>query len=108
MRTELLKTWSGRRTAVVFVTHDVDEAIYLSQRIVILRPRPGRVEEIRDVPLPERRWEQDVRDLPEFGDLRDHVWGRVREMVGTSAEWSHIHDDRGEAAATKGTVDGAA
>jgi len=89
MRTELLKTWHGQSTAVVFVTHDVDEAIYLSQRIVLLRPRPGRVDEIIDVPLPERRWETDVRALPEFQRLRDHVWQRVRDMVGASAEWSH-------------------
>ena len=81
LRRELLQLWSRRRTAVVFVTHDIDEAIYLSQRIVLLRPRPGRIDEIVDVRLPEPRWEHDVRALPAFAGLREHLWSRIRDMV---------------------------
>jgi NitT/TauT family transport system ATP-binding protein len=81
LRRDLLQLWTRRRMAVVFVTHDIDEAIFLSQRIVVLKPRPGRVDEIVDVRLPARRWEQDPRALPEFIALREHLWDRIRNMV---------------------------
>ena len=80
LRRELLQMWSRRRMAIVFVTHDIDEAILLSQRIVLLRPRPGRVDEVVDVNLPEPRWQNDPRALPRFTELRDHLWGRIHEM----------------------------
>jgi NitT/TauT family transport system ATP-binding protein len=90
MRAELSKAWSQQRTAVVFVTHDIDEAIFLSQRIVLLAPRPGRVDEIITVDLPERRWEGDLRSTPVFRELHEHLWGRIRDMVGDSAEWASL------------------
>ncbi len=98
IRAELLRLWARRRTAVVFVTHDIDEAIYLSQRIVLLQPRPGRVDEIIDVRLPESRWEGDVRTHPAFVSTREHLWDRVREMVGDSPEWARLggHSDDGD------------
>jgi NitT/TauT family transport system ATP-binding protein len=80
LRRELLQMWSRRRMAIVFVTHDIDEAVLLSQRIVLLRPRPGRVDEIIDVDLPEPRWQNDPRTLPAFGEMREHLWERIREM----------------------------
>lgn len=88
LRRELLQMWTRRRTAVVFVTHDIDEAIYLSQRIVLLRPRPGRIDEIVDVRLPAPRWQSDPRALPAFAELREHLWDRIRAMVrdGTQLE----------------------
>ncbi len=90
LRRELLHLWSARRTAVVFVTHDIEEAIFLSQRIVLLRPRPGRIDEIVEVRLPERRWEYDPRSLPEFVRLREHLWDRIRNMVREGAELEEL------------------
>ena len=81
LRRDLLKLWSRRRTAIVFVTHDIDEAIFLSQRIVLLRPRPGSIDEILDVRFPDPRWEKDPRALPEFAALREHLWDRIRDML---------------------------
>jgi NitT/TauT family transport system ATP-binding protein len=81
LRTELLQLWARRRMAVVFVTHDIDEAILLSQRIILLRPRPGRIDEIVDVHLPAPRWEHDPRAMPAFIELREHLWDRIRNMV---------------------------
>lgn len=80
LRNELLRMWERRRTAIVFVTHDIDEAVLLSQRIVLLRPRPGRIQEILDVDLPGPRWKKDVRVLPAFTSLRTHLWERIQEM----------------------------
>lgn len=81
LRGELLRMWSRRRMAVVFVTHDIDEAILLSQRIILLRPRPGRIEQIVTVDLPEPRWQNDPRGLPAFAALRSHLWGRIQGMA---------------------------
>lgn len=86
LRRELLQLWSHRRMAIVFVTHDIDEAIYLSQRIIVLRPRPGRVDEIVDVDLPAPRWENDPRANPKFIELREHLWDRVRRMADEGSE----------------------
>jgi len=80
LRGELLRLWDRRRMAVVFVTHDIDEAIILSQRIVVLRPRPGRLDAIVPVDLPAPRWETDPRGLPAFADLRRQLWDRIHAM----------------------------
>ena len=80
LRNELRQMWSRRRMAIVFVTHDIDEAILLSQRIVLLKPRPGRIDEIVDVNLPEPRWQSDPRALPRFAQLREHLWNRIHAM----------------------------
>jgi NitT/TauT family transport system ATP-binding protein len=80
LRNELLRMWERRRIAIVFVTHDIDEAVLLSQRIVLMRPRPGRVDEILDVELPGARWDKDVRALPAFTALRTHLWDRIQAM----------------------------
>ena len=85
LRAELLRMWARRRMAVVFVTHDIDEAILLSQRIVMLRPRPGRIDTIIDVDLPQPRWEGDPRALPAFAALRRDLWGRIHAMAQDGA-----------------------
>jgi NitT/TauT family transport system ATP-binding protein len=74
----------------VFVTHDIDEAVYLSQRVVMLRPRPGRVDEIVEVKLPEPRWERDPRADPAFIELRQHLWDRIQNMVRDGAELEEL------------------
>jgi NitT/TauT family transport system ATP-binding protein len=89
MRQELLRIWSERRCAVMFVTHDIDEAIFLSQRIVLLQPRPGQVDKIFPVDLPDRRWDADLREDQEFSRLHHELWERIRDMVGSAGEWSH-------------------
>jgi NitT/TauT family transport system ATP-binding protein len=86
MQIELMKIWVGRKSTVVFVTHSVDEAILLSDRIVLLRPRPGQVAEIIDVDLPHPRWTYDVRACPEFVALRLYLWDRIRAMVATDPQ----------------------
>ena len=69
MQEELLKIWSQFNTTVVFVTHDIDEAIYMSDRIVIMTPRPGRIERVIEVPLDRPR----QRNHPRFLALRAEI-----------------------------------
>jgi NitT/TauT family transport system ATP-binding protein len=90
LRQELLRLWSRRRIAIVFVTHDIDEAILLSQRVVLLRPRPGRIDTIVDVHLPEPRWQNDPRPLPAFTELREQLWERIRAMARDGAQLEEL------------------
>lgn len=76
MQEQLLETWSKQRRTVLFVTHDVDEAVYLANRVVVMAARPGRIKEIIDVPLPYPRAE-DMRLSPEFTEIRNRVWHAV-------------------------------
>jgi NitT/TauT family transport system ATP-binding protein len=77
---DLLTLWSEERKTVVFVTHSMEEAIYLSDRVVVLSPRPGRVHEVLDVPLPRPRDAADVRAGVEFTRLVDSLWKILRKL----------------------------
>jgi len=78
MQDFLLEVWEEERKTALLVTHDIDEAIYLADRTVVMTARPGRVREIIDVDLPRpRRYE--MRSEKSFIALRDHVTGIVRE-----------------------------
>jgi NitT/TauT family transport system ATP-binding protein/sulfonate transport system ATP-binding protein len=63
MQDEVLRVWQARGTTMVLVTHDIDEAIYMSDRIVLMSPRPGRVERTIDVPLERPRQRNSARFL---------------------------------------------
>ena len=69
MQDEVLRLWEARRTTMLLVTHDIDEAIYMSDRIMIMTPRPGRIE--RTIPIPLARPRQ--RDNAEFLRLRSDI-----------------------------------
>jgi NitT/TauT family transport system ATP-binding protein len=77
---DLLRLWSEERKTVVFVTHSMEEAIYLSDRVVVLSPRPGRVHTVIDVSLPRPRESADVRATAEFAALVDNLWKILRKL----------------------------
>ena len=78
LQTELLETWEKEKKTCFFITHDVEEAIILAQRVVIMSARPGRVKEIVPVNIPYPRT-QETKMTKEFLDLKVHVWGQVRK-----------------------------
>src|SRR4051812_48621849 len=63
---------------VVFVTHDIDESVYLGDRVVVLTPSPTEVQEVLDVDLPQPRDQVETKELPEFAQLRGHVWRSIK------------------------------
>jgi len=77
MQDFLLEIWEEERKAVMLVTHDIDEAIYLADRTIVMSTSPGRVSELIEIDLPRpRRYE--MRSEPRFIELRDHVTRIVR------------------------------
>lgn len=76
LQTELLHTWETERKTCFFITHDVEEAVILSQRVVIMSARPGRIKEIVDVDIPYPR-NQETKLTPRFGEIKNHVWSEV-------------------------------
>jgi len=81
MQMELMRIWSQQQATVLFVTHSVDEAIVLSDRIVLMGPRPGRIVETLDVDLDRPRWAYDARADDRYIRLRAHLSSRMRELV---------------------------
>ena len=78
LQEELLKIWSQTDTTVIFVTHSIDEAVYLSDRVAVMQARPGRIKEEVAVDLPRPRWEGDVKAHPRFAQLRTHLRESLR------------------------------
>jgi NitT/TauT family transport system ATP-binding protein len=76
LQDQLLDAWSVEPRTIFFITHDVDEAVYLANRVVVMAPRPGRIETVIDVDLPYPR-AFDMRTQPEFNRLRRQVWDAV-------------------------------
>ncbi|NLH22475.1 MAG: ABC transporter ATP-binding protein [Methanothrix sp.] len=77
MQSELLRIWQEEKQTVVFVTHSVDEAIYLADRIVIMSARPGRIKDIIDIDLPRPR----NRTSPDVNLIRDRILSDLRSEI---------------------------
>ena len=77
---ELLRIWEQTRKTIVFITHSIDEAIFLSDRIAIMTRRPGTVKAILDVPLPRPR-APEVRNSEAFVRLRQQAWDVLKDEV---------------------------
>src|ERR1700691_5550938 len=78
MQAELLKIWSAARKTVVFITHQINEAIYLADRVVVMSARPGRVKDIFRIPFDRPRTLSLKRD-PRFLEIEDAIWSLVEE-----------------------------
>ncbi|MGW5188080.1 ABC transporter ATP-binding protein [Kribbella sp. NPDC004138] len=76
MQDQLLATWTEEKRTVMFITHDVEEAVYLANRVVVMAARPGRIHSIIPVDLPYPRTEV-LRLSDDFARLRNHVWNSV-------------------------------
>lgn len=79
LQEDLLQFHQNTQKTVIFVTHSMEEAVRLGDRVVLLSPRPGRVQESVDVPLPRPR-QDGIDRLPEFIELKEYLWQKLREM----------------------------
>jgi NitT/TauT family transport system ATP-binding protein len=80
MQIELLTTWQRSRKTVLFVTHQLDEAAYLGDRVIVLSARPGHVRATVDVPFARPR-PLELKHTPEFAGKVDEVWRLIRDEV---------------------------
>ncbi|HEU5283582.1 MAG TPA: ABC transporter ATP-binding protein [Burkholderiales bacterium] len=81
----ILHLFRLEKATIVFVTHDVEEAIYLGQRVVLMAPRPGRIDTVYQVPLPAAR-NQEMKLAPEFLRLKREIVQRIRETSGMKTD----------------------
>jgi NitT/TauT family transport system ATP-binding protein len=81
LQIELLRIWRNTGKTIVFITHGIDEAIVLGQRVAVMTARPGRIKHVLDIPDELHSDTDDVRSLPTFGQTRHDVWSLLREEV---------------------------
>ncbi len=92
MQLELARIWHEDQRTVVFVTHDIEEALFLSDRVVVMSARPGRIAHVVDVPFGRPR-DEHLRGTAEFAALKEQTWEMLRDasgaaLVGAGAETS--------------------
>jgi NitT/TauT family transport system ATP-binding protein len=78
---ELLRIWRATGKTIIFITHGIDEAVVLGQRVAVMTSRPGRIKHVVEIPEALRNESEDVRSLPEFGPVRHEVWSLLRDEV---------------------------
>jgi NitT/TauT family transport system ATP-binding protein len=81
MQQELIHIWEGNRKTVVFITHSIDEAIMMGDRIMMLTAHPGRVKQVFDIDLPRPRNIAEIRANPHFAELFTGIWGLLKIEV---------------------------
>ena len=85
LQCELLRIWEQSRKTIVFITHGIDEAVFLGQRVAVMSSRPGTIKHV--VPIPsEFKAGEDIRAHPELGRLRHEIWSLLHEEVVRARE----------------------
>ncbi len=101
LQDELLRIWRTTGTTAVFITHGIEEAVYLGQRVAILSSRPGRLKQVVDIDLGDREGERDLRSDPDFVGYRHQIWSLLHDEVERAQRAGHhkIQPDGTERAA---------
>jgi NitT/TauT family transport system ATP-binding protein len=96
LQEELLRIWDEQKKTVVFITHSVDEAVYLGDRIMVMTAQPGRVKALVPVPLDRPRNIIELQKSPVFGELISRIWSGLREEVqrARAREYTEAADDK--------------
>ncbi|MCX6179641.1 MAG: ABC transporter ATP-binding protein [Chlorobiales bacterium] len=85
LQNELIRIWEGTQTTVIFVTHSIDEAVFLADRVAVVTARPGRIKEIIEIDLPRPR-NAELRSSNEFAANRHKVWGALKAEVNKAQQ----------------------
>lgn len=86
LQSELLRIWEATKKTIIFITHGIEEAVYLGQRVAVMTSRPGRIKQVIDIPFQSRRSEEDLRSNPDFVKLRHEVWELLKDEVSKAQE----------------------
>lgn len=86
LQSELLRIWEATKKTIIFITHGIEEAVYLGQRVAVMTSRPGRIKKVIDIPFESRRSEEDLRSHPDFVKLRHEVWDLLKDEVTRAQE----------------------
>jgi sulfonate transport system ATP-binding protein len=81
LQQQLLALWSATAKTIVFITHDLVEAIALADRVVVMTSRPGHVKHIASVPIPRPRRVDEIHESPEFRSTYERLWAELRPEV---------------------------
>ncbi len=88
MQQELLRIWKETRSTVIYITHDIGEALMLADRVVVMTARPGRIKAMHNIPFGQNRDAIQIRANSEFGRLESELWRLVAEEVGHTLDHS--------------------
>lgn len=109
LQSELLRIWDTQKKTIVFITHSLDEAIFLADRVAVMTARPGRIKEMIDIPL-ERPRTAEIRNTEAFVKLRERAWTILKDEVERSQSFKTLAPAaagvRGEAGAAEAAVIG--
>ncbi|MFI1393543.1 ABC transporter ATP-binding protein [Streptomyces sp. NPDC020681] len=86
LQDELLRIWQRTGKTIVFITHGIDEAVRLGQRVAVLTSRPGRIKEVVPIDLGDRDADADPRSSPEFAHHRHQIWSLLRDEVSRAQQ----------------------
>ena len=89
MQAELLRIWRSNKKTVLFVTHQIDEAVFLADRVLVMTSRPGQIKAVLDVDIPRPR-DLSVKRTPRFLELVDEIWKMIEEEVKAAL---HVTED---------------
>ena len=81
MQTELLQIWERTKKTVLFITHSIEEAAYLSDRVIVMTASPGRAKDVFQINLPRPR-DYEMRLTPEFNEIKLRLWEVLKEELG--------------------------
>ena len=84
MQTELLQIWERTKKTVLFVTHSIEEAAYLSDRVIVMTARPGRTKEVLQIDLPRPR-DYEMRLTPQFNEIKLGIWEVLKDELSSRA-----------------------
>lgn len=98
---ELVRIWQTSKKTIIFITHGIDEAVCLGERVAVMTSRPGRIKTIIDIPE-SLKYGEDMRSRPEYGAVRHEVWSLLRDEVERAQEQERRNKLEQTALASKG------
>ncbi|MEE1752934.1 ABC transporter ATP-binding protein [Streptomyces sp. SP18CS02] len=86
LQDELLRIWQRTGKTIVFITHGIEEAVHLGQRVAVMTSRPGRIKEVVPISFPSRTATDDLRSSPEFARYRHRIWELLHDEVARAQQ----------------------